>query len=259
MPYSDLQDYLACLESNGKLHWIEQQVDPAWEVSAITRHVFDRYGWNERPALGFRHVGDSSFSLVIGVVGGSPQIYALALATNVAEIPAVWERAQRHPIEPISVSSGVCKEVISRGAEVDIGILPQVVWTPSQDPGPYITAPLVVTKDPETGRRNVGTYRLQMKGPQRLGLYVGGAQHAARHIRQYDARKEDMPVAVAIGVDPTIVLASITKFTYGTDEFAVAGGLRGEAVPLVRCETVHLEVPANAEIVLEGIVRAGYR
>ena len=134
-----------------------------------------------------------------------------------------------------------------------------MVWTPSQDPGPYITAPLVVTRDPETGRRNVGTYRLQMKGPQRLGLYVGGAQHAARHIRQYDARKEDMPVAIAIGVDPTIVLASITKFPYGTDEFAVAGGLRGEAVPLVSCETVDLEVPANAEIVLEGIIRAGYR
>ena len=101
-----------------------------------------------------------------------------------------------------------------------LGSLPQVVWTPSQDPGPYITAPLVVTRDPETGRRNVGTYRLQMKGPQRLGLYVGGAQHAARHIRQYDAREEDMPVAIAIGVDPTIVLASITKFPYGTDEFA---------------------------------------
>ncbi len=258
MPYADLQDYLAMLEKTGKLHWIEQQVDPAWEVAAITRHVFDRYGWNERPALGFRHVGDSPFPLVIGAVGGSPQIYALALATTVAEIPAVWERAQRHPIEPISVSSGMCKEIMSRGAAVDIGILPQVVWTPSQDPGPYITAPLVVTKDPETGRRNVGTYRLQMKGPQRLGLYVGGAQHAARHIRQYDARKEDMPVAVAIGVDPTIVLASITKFPYGTDEFAIAGGLRGEAVPLVRCETVDLEVPANAEIVLEGIIRAGY-
>ena len=259
MPYSDFQDYLARLEKSGKLHWIEQQVDPVWEVSAITRHVFDRYGWNERPALGFRHVGDSAFPLVIGVIGGSPQIYALALSTTVEEISTIWQRAQRHPIEPISVSSGACKEILSRGAEVDIGILPQVIWTPTQDPGPYITAPLVVTKDPETGRRNVGTYRLQMKGPQRLGLYVGGAQHAARHIRQYDARKENMPVAIAVGVDPTIVLASITKFTYGTDEFAVAGGLRGEAVPLVRCETVDLEVPAHAEIVLEGIIRAGYR
>ena len=174
MAYNDLQDFLACLESKGKLHWIDQRVDPGWEVSAVTRHVFDRYGWDERPALGFRHVGDSPFPLVIGVVGGSPQIYALALSTTVEKIPAVWERAQRHPLDPIPASSGLCKEVISQGSAVDIGILPQVVWTPSQDPGPYITAPLVITKDPETGRRNVGTYRLQMKGPQRLGLYVAG-------------------------------------------------------------------------------------
>ena len=229
-------------------------------MSAITRHVFDRYGWNERPALGFRQVGDSQFPLVIGVIGGSPQIYALALSTTVERnSDDLGARAAPSDRADLGVERTCARKSSSRGAEVDIGILPQVVWTPSQDPGPYITAPLVVTKDPETGRRNVGTYRLQMKGPQRLGLYVGGAQHAARHIRQYDARKEDMPVAIAIGVDPTIVLASITKFTYGTDEFAVAGGLRGEAVPLVRCETVDLEVPANAEIVLEGIIRAGYR
>jgi UbiD family decarboxylase len=259
MAYTDLQDYLALLENTGKLHWIDQQVDPTWEVSAITRQVFDRYGWDARPALGFRRVGDSPFPLVIGVVGGSPEIYALALSTTVQDIPKIWERAQRAPIEPAGVKTGLCKEIIARGDEVDIGILPQVVWTPGQDPGPYITAPLVVTEDVETGKRNVGTYRLQMKGPRRLGLYVGGAQHAARHIRQYDARKEDMPVAIAIGVDPTIVLASITKFGYGVDEFAVAGGLRSEAVPLVRCETVDLEVPAHAEIVLEGIIRAGYR
>src|ERR1044072_651246 len=259
MAYTDLQDYLARLENTGKLHWIDQQVDPTWEVSAITRQVFDRYGGDARPALGFRRVGDSPFPLVIGVVGGSPEIYALALSTTVQDIPKIWERAQRAPIEPAGVNTGLCKEIIARGDEVDIGILPQVVWTPGQDPGPYITAPLVVTEDVETGKRNVGTYRLQMKGPRRLGLYVGGAQHAARHIRQYDARKEDMPVAIAIGVDPTIVLASITKFGYGVDEFAVAGGLRSEAVPLVRCETVDLEVPAHAEIVLEGIIRAGYR
>ncbi|HEY7167557.1 MAG TPA: UbiD family decarboxylase [Candidatus Binatia bacterium] len=259
MPYSDLQQYLGRLESAGKLHWIEQQVDPAWEVSAITRHVFDRYGWDERPALGFRRVGESPFPLVIGVVGGSPQIYAAALSTSVDQIPEIWERAQRHPIEPVTVANGLCKEVVARASEVDLDVLPQVIWTPGQDPGPYITAPLVITKDPDTGRRNVGTYRLQMKAPQRLGLYVGGAQHAARHIRQYEQRGEAMPVAVAIGVDPAVVLASITKFGYGVDEFAVAGGLRGEAVPLVRCETVDLEVPANAEIVLEGIIRPGYR
>jgi len=259
MAYNDLQEYLTRLESAGKLHWIEQRVDPAWEVTAITRQVFDRYGWNARPALGFRQVGVSEFPLVIGVIGGSPEIYALALSTTVDRIAEVWERGQRHPIDPVTAPSGLCKEIILRGSEIDLGSLPQVVWTPGQDPGPYITAPVIITKDAETGRRNVGTYRLQLKGANRLGLYVGAAQHAAKHIRQYEAMKKDMPVAIAIGVDPTIVLSSISKFPYGTDELGVAGGLRGEAVPLVRCETVDLEVPANAEIVLEGIIRAGYR
>ena len=259
MAYNDLQEYLTRLESAGKLHWIEQRVDPAWEVTAVTRQLFDRYGWNTRPALGFRQVGVSEFPLVIGVIGGSPEIYALALSTTVEKIADVWERGQRHPIEPVSAPTGLCKEIILRGSEIDLGSLPQVVWTPGQDPGPYITAPVIITKDAETGRRNVGTYRLQLKGATRLGLYVGGAQHAARHIRQYEANKQDMPIAIAIGVDPTIVLSSISKFPYGTDELAVAGGLRGEAVPLVRCETIDLEVPANAEIVLEGFLRAGER
>ena len=197
--------------------------------------------------------------LVVGVIGGSPAIYALALSTDVDKIPSVWEKAQTGPLDAVRVQTGLCKEVISRGSAADVGFLPPVVWTPSRDPGPYITAPLVVTKDPETGRRNVGTYRLQMKDSQRLGLYVGSAQHAARHIRQYEAGKQDMPVAVVIGADPTLILASITKFSYGTDEFSVAGGFRGEAVPLVKCETIDLEVPANAEIVLEGIIRSGAR
>ena len=259
MAYSDLQDYLRRLEASGKLHWVDKPVDPSWEVSAVTRHLFDRYGWNERPALGFRHIGDSPLPLVIGVIGGSPEIYALALSTTVDKIPEVWERGQRRPIDPVSVQSGLCKEIIAHGAEIDLGILPQVVWTPTQDPGPYITAPVIITKDLETGRRNVGTYRLQLKDARHVGLYVGAAQHAAKHIRQYETKKQDMPVAIAIGADPTIVLASISKFAYGTDELSVAGGLRGEPVPLVRCETVDLEVPANAEIVLEGFLRCGQR
>ena len=259
MAYSDLQEYLGYLEAAGKLHWINEPIDPSWEVAAITRHAFDRYDWSDRPAVGFRRVGGSKMPLVVGVIGGSPSIYALALSTDVDKIPAAWDRAQRNPIDPVNVQTGLCKEMICRGSEVDAYVLPRVVWTPSQDPGPYITAPLVVTKDPETGRRNVGTYRVQIKDSQRLGLYVGPAQHAARHIRQHEARKQDMPVAVVVGTDPTLVLASITKFPYGTDEFSVAGGLRGEPVPLVKCETVDLEVPANAEIVLEGVIRSGVR
>ena len=117
MAYNDLQDYLRQLEGNGKLHWIKQEADPTWEVAAITRNVFERYGWRDRPALGLEHVGASTFPLVVGVIGGSPTIYAHALSTAVENIPAVWERAQRNLIEPVLVQSGLCKEIIQRAGK----------------------------------------------------------------------------------------------------------------------------------------------
>jgi UbiD family decarboxylase len=259
MAYRDLQEYLAKLDAAGKLHRIKEQVDPAWEVAAITREVFDRYSWDERPALCFEKVGDCSFPLVVGAVGGSPSIYALALSTPVAGIPSLWERAQREPVAPVPVDTGPCKEVIARGDEVDVRNFPHCIWTPGLDPGPYITAGLVITKDPETGERNVGVYRLQIKGARRLGLYIGPAQDGARHVRKHEQKKLDVPVAIAIGADPAVVLTAATKFSYTTDEFKIAGGLRGKPVPVVKCETIDLEVPAHSEIVLEGTVPCGVR
>jgi len=259
VPYHDLQEYLGRLEEAGKLHHVRKPVDPAWEVAAVTRHMFERYSWADRKALYFDRVGQSEFPLVVGAVGGSPSIYALALNTTVDEIPSVWEKAQRDPIEPEIVKTGLCKEVMAQGPDLDIGILPHAVWTPSRDPGPFITAPLVVTKEPETGSRNIGTYRLQVKGPSKLGIFMGHEKHGARHLRKYEAMGKDMPVAIVIGADPAVTLASVTKFAYGTDEYRVAGGLRGEPLPMVKCETVDLEVPADAEIVLEGIIPNGVR
>ncbi|HLY65881.1 MAG TPA: UbiD family decarboxylase, partial [Chloroflexota bacterium] len=170
MAYQNLQEYLAALDASGKLQHITQRVDPAWEVGAITREVFARYGWDERPALCFEQVGDSEFPLVVGAIGGSPAIYALAMGTTQDQIPALWSKAQSEPIAPVQVATGACKEVVCRDSEVDVTILPNSVWTPDLDPGPFITAGLVVTRDPETGARNVGTYRLQVKGPRQLGV-----------------------------------------------------------------------------------------
>lgn len=259
MPYTDLQHYLTELEGAGKLHHVVKLVDPSWEIAAVTRYVFDRYSWDDRPALCFDSVQASEYPLVVGVVGGSPSIYALALCTTIDQIPVVWERALQKPVNPVYTETGIVKEIIKFGSDVDVRIFPHSVWTPGFDPGPYITAPLVVTKDPETGVRNVGTYRLQVKGPRQLGIYIGPEQHGARHLRKCETMQKDMPVAIVIGADPAIVLASVTKIPYGTDEFAVAGGLRNDPVPVTKCETVDLEVPANAEIVLEGVIRHGVR
>jgi len=138
------------------------------------------------------------------------------------------------------------------GNQVDIQKLPVPIWTVGEDPGPFFTSPYVITKDPETGIRNVGTYRMQVKGPNKTGFLIGKVQDAAWHVKKNDDRNQPTPVAVVIGADPSIGYVSVSKMSETLDEFAVAGGLRGEPVDLVPCETIPLEVPATAEIVLEG-------
>jgi UbiD family decarboxylase len=122
-----------------------------------------------------------------------------------------------------------------------------------------MTSPYVFTCDPETGTRNVGTYRVQVKSPRKLGIMVNYQQDAIRHIRKAEARGEPLPIAIVLGTDPTIGLCSVSNMPYGQDELAVAGGLRGEPIELVRGVTVPLDVPATAEIVVEGYIQPGAR
>jgi UbiD family decarboxylase len=150
------------------------------------------------------------------------------------------------------VKEAPCKENILHGKDVDITKLPVPMWTVGEDPAPFFTSPYLITRDPETGVRNVGTYRMQVKGPNKTGLLIGIRQDAALHIRKNNAQNKPTPMAVVIGADPSIGYVSVSKMSESLDEFAVAGALRGEPVDLVACETVPLEVPATAEIVLEG-------
>jgi 2,5-furandicarboxylate decarboxylase 1 len=129
------------------------------------------------------------------------------------------------------------------------------IWTVEHDPGPYLTAPFVFTRDPDTGVQNVGTYRCQVKGPRKIGMFMAHVQDGRKHVRLHDERDIDTPVAIVLGTDPGIGLCSVARIPYGTDELAVAGALRGAPVPIVRAKTVDLNVPANAEIVIEGHIR----
>jgi UbiD family decarboxylase len=150
--------------------------------------------------------------------------------------------------------NAACKESVLKGDQVDITKFPIPIWTPGKDGGPYITSPYVITKDPDTGIRNVGTYRMMIKGRNKTGITVSPVQHIGMHYAKYEERNESMPAAVVIGADPTIGMTSVAKLPYGTDELSVAGGLRGTPIKLVKCETVDLEVPETAEIVLEGVI-----
>ncbi|MBW2123183.1 MAG: UbiD family decarboxylase [Deltaproteobacteria bacterium] len=262
MPYESFREYVGVLESRGLIRWIDVEVDKDWEITSVARTYFRRTPESERCALGFRRVKGYDIPVILGVIGGSRRIYSTAIETEPTfeKIKAAWQEALSDPIPPVTVETGPCKEVILKGEDVDLNRFPVPVWTPGKDPGPFFTAPCLITRDPETGIGNIGTYRMEIKGRDRTGvLWDLPSQHGAVHYAKYERMNRPMPMAVAIGVDPTIIMASVTKVPLDMDEMAVAGGLRRKPVEVVGCETVDLRVPASAEIVLEGEVLPGER
>jgi len=255
-PYADLREYLQVLEQHGKLKRITQPVDKDWEIAAVGRVNFQSVPEEKRCALFFENVKGHSIPVTLGVLGGSRAIYALAMrADGIDDIGDAWTRALRDPLPPEEVDSAPVHDEIYAADAANLLSLPVPTWTVEHDPGPYLTAPFVFTRDPETGIQNVGTYRCQIKEPRKIGLFMAHVQDGRKHVRMHDERDMDTPVAIALGTDPGIGLCSVSRIPYGTDELAVAGALRGGPVPVVRARTVDLMVPANAEIVIEGLIR----
>src|ERR1044071_854127 len=257
MAYADLRTYLSALETKGKLRRVRKEVDKDWEIAAVCRQLFKKIPAPQRPAVIFENVKGFSIPVCAGVLGASKEIYAIGLETDSVEgINHKWDHALEHPIPPRIVKTGPCKENIWHGDQVNLLKLPVPIWTVGEDPAPFFTSPYVITKDPESGIRNVGTYRMQLKARNKTGFLIGMRQDAAWHIRKNDQLNKPTPCAVVIGADPSIGYVSVSKMSDALDEYAVAGALRGEPVDLVPCETVPLEVPATAEIVLEGEIPA---
>ncbi|WP_206922815.1 UbiD family decarboxylase [Alicyclobacillus suci] len=258
MGYRDLREYLDALKRIGKLKVIDREVDKDWEISAVGRVAFQSIPEVERPALMFTNVKGHDVPVVFGILGGSRSIYAKALDTEFENVQQKWSHAQNNPIPPRVVATGPCKENILVGDDIDIFKFPVPTWTVGEDPAPYLTSPFVFTRDPDTGVQNVGTYRVMLKEKNKLGVWVNFVQHARKHVEKYNERNERTPVAIVLGTDPSIGLCSVSRMIYGLDELSVAGGLRGEAVDVVKCETHDLLVPATAEIVIEGFFRPNF-
>ncbi|MBI4291148.1 MAG: UbiD family decarboxylase [Betaproteobacteria bacterium] len=256
MPYADLREFLSKLEAAGKLHRIKQEVDKDWEIAAISRIAFQAIPEPKRPALMFENVKGFRDPVVLGVNGASRSIYCMALECELGEVQKKWSEAELRPIPPVRVEKGPVQENIFVGEEADVTRLPIPTWTVGQDPAPYLTAGCVVTKDPDTGVRNVGTYRVEVKQPRKLGLFINYLQGGRDHVEKNNRAGKPTPVAIVMGTDPVVGLVSVSRVQADIDELAVAGRLRGEAVQVVRCQTVDLEVPATAEVVIEGIIRA---
>src|ERR1700683_2189378 len=264
----DFQEHLARLETAGLLRRIDRAINKDTELHPLVRWQFQGgFAEDERRAFLFTNVVDSEgrrydIPVAIGALAASARIYAAGMGRPVDEIGDAWMHAIANPIAPIEVTSAPCQEVIIKGDELrrpngGLKSLPVPISTPGYDAAPYLTATLCITADPETGVRNMGTYRAQLKATDRLGVRmaarIGGAG-GYLHWQKYRKLKKPMPIAIVIGAAPVVVFTGPQKLPIDCDEMAVAGALAGAPIRVVKAVSVDLDVPADAEIVVGGLI-----
>ena len=250
MPFKDLREFLNLLEEKGELLKTKKPVDVKFEIASYIRKTSDQHG----PALLFENVKNFNMPVVGGVFATRERAF-LALESSPQDYVNRFEHALDHVVPPKLVSTAPCKDVIHTGKDVDLTRLPIPTFS-EKDPAPFITLGLCISRDPKGGGKNTSIYRLQLKGRSRLGIM---AQQLVRQLTEAESIGKGLPIAIAIGTDPVLALATQWMAPYGTDELALAGALRGEPVEVVKAETVDLEVPATAEIIIEGMVLPNVR
>ncbi|OGX04959.1 MAG: menaquinone biosynthesis decarboxylase [Omnitrophica bacterium RIFCSPLOWO2_12_FULL_50_11] len=270
LEYQNLRQFLDLLRRSDELKEIDASVDPELEITEI----YDRVVKQEGSALLFRKVRGSEIPLVINLFGSKKRMNLLLGVTDVEEAARrISQFLDQKPPEtflekigffpklkelsalnPKLISSGASQEVVrTEGPMLDL--LPiQKCWP--ADGGKFITFPIVITRDPETKKRNVGLYRMHVYDNRTTGMHWQIHKDGAEHYRRLK-KGERLDVCAVLGADPLQLFAAACPLPYGMDEFSLAGFLRGEPVKLVKAKTVNLKVPADAEIVLEGYVEAG--
>ena len=255
-PYTpDLRGFIAYLEAEHpeQVIRVSKQVDPKFGVSGILERlerdgrfplvIFDNVKGSKIPLVANMHASFERLRLGLGMERGGVKEF-------------VAECAARHanPIDPVKVDTGPVHEVTSIGDEVDVGKLPICTYH-EKDAGRYITAGLAVMRDPETGINNVGIYRHMVHEKNLLGVQLSETSDGNIIWKKYEKRGLACPMAIVIGHHPAFVIGSLCFSTLDTDEIRIAGGMLQRAVPLVKCRTIPLDVPADAEIVLECEIR----
>jgi UbiD family decarboxylase len=265
---SDLQEHLARLTERGLVTRIDRRINKDTELHPLVRWQFQGgLRDEERRAFLFSNVvgarGETyDIPVLVGGLAASPEIYATGLGVPVADIGNAWVKAMAEPIAPVLVDDAPCQEIVQTGAELlaehgGLASLPVPISTPGFDSAPYLTATLCVTKDPENNIQNMGTYRAALKANDRLGVRMASRLSGAGgylHWEKYKKLKQPMPCAIVIGCAPAVLFTGPQKLPIDVDEMAVAGGLMGKPIRTVRCKTIDLIVPADSEIVIEGLI-----
>ncbi|OGG04727.1 MAG: menaquinone biosynthesis decarboxylase [Candidatus Glassbacteria bacterium RIFCSPLOWO2_12_FULL_58_11] len=269
MAYRNQRSFIELLEKRGELKRIGYPVSPELEITEIAARLMRSGG----PALLFENVRGSRMPLSINLLGSRKR---MALALGVEEVEEIASRIEgllstkvpeslmgklallprlldltRYP--PRAVSGGPVQEIVEQGDKVDLGNIPVLTCWP-EDGGPYFTLPQVITRDPVSGMRNVGMYRMQVYDRNTTGMHWHIHKHGAHHFEQARRLGQRLEVAVAFGGDPALTYAASAPLPDTIEEYLFAGFLRQEPVDLTRARTVDLEVPAEADLVLEGYV-----
>jgi UbiD family decarboxylase len=265
--YPDLHEHVRALARENLLVVVDEPINKDTEMHPLVRWQY-RGGIPEpeRKAFLFTQPTDSKgrkfdCSVLVAGLAANSDVYRVGFGKPLEDIGKSWIKAIAEPIEPRRIEDAPCQEVVVSGDELDrdgfaLDGLPVPISTPGWDNAPYLSAGHYITKDPDTGIQNVGNYRGQLKAPRRLGMNPSVELRAGiyAHWLKYKARGEPMPCAVVIGCPPAVSYASVQKLPENLDELAVAGGLVGGAINVVRAKTVDLLVPAEAEIVIEGYI-----
>ncbi|MBI2958977.1 MAG: UbiD family decarboxylase [Betaproteobacteria bacterium] len=262
--YKDIREYLEVLDKNGKLRRIRRLINKDTELSPLVRLQFLSLPEAQRTAFLFDNITDVSGkrysgSVLLGALGGSEEIYSLAMMCKPEEIQERRAQAERNPIKPRLVEYGPVHEEVHMGDTLlehgGLDEFPVPISTPGYDPSPAFTAPCWVTKDPDSGIRNVGNYRVLIKSQTKTGIdFCRPTRGVAIHWNKAREKGQPLPGAIVIGGPPSIGISAVVDFPIDVDEFTMAGAMAGEPLELVKCKTVDLEVPAHAEIVIEGLI-----
>ena len=271
--YPDLREHLEELRKRGLLLEIDRAVDKDAELHPLVRWQFvGGMDEAERKAFLFTNLTDGrgrryDIPVVVGAIAANRAIYSVGMGAPLSEIQAKWDRAIAHPIAPREVKTAPCQELVYQGDALSgegrgLDRLPIPISTPGFDSAPTLTATNVITRDPEAGVQNMGTYRAALKASDRLvvrmATRIGGAGGYLHYVKYQKLGKKTMPCAIVLGCPPYVAFMGPQKLPVGVDEFTVAGGLAGCPINVVKAKTVDLLVPAEAEIVIEGLIDTEY-
>ncbi len=265
--YPDLHEHLAALDRAGMLITVDREINKDTEMHPLVRWQF-RGGIAEpdRKAFLFTNVTDSKghkydIPVVVGALAANREIYSTGMGCKIEDIGKTWNKAISNPIKPRVVKDAPCQEIVYMGKDLlkpgqGLDGIPVPISSPGWDNAPYTTLSQYISKDPETGIQNMGIYRGQVKSPTRLGMNPSLENQPGiyAHWEKAKAKGEKLPAAVILGCPPCVAFTSAQKLSEDTDEFDVAGGLAGSPINVVKCKTVDLMVPAEAEIVIEGYI-----